>query len=125
MLLIYEVQPDFYNSGMNMLKSSAFNLDESKDYKVVDFMRGAANFAPDAVEFLIPISKVASVQQLLWKWTVSASKVARYSDDLAKAAVSGVNSIKKTWKMLELLEKTKPSAWTQFTKWMIQYCYRY
>jgi hypothetical protein len=50
-----------------MLKSSAFNLSESKDYDVVDFMRGAANMAPDAAEFLIPLGKIASVQQILWK----------------------------------------------------------
>ena len=50
-----------------MLKSAAFNLDESRDYNAVDFFRKSAELAPDIAEFIIPIGKVAKAQQILWK----------------------------------------------------------
>jgi hypothetical protein len=70
---------------MGMLKSSAFNFDESRDYNLVNALRKSADLAPDIAEFLLPIGEIAKAQNLLWKGTANAGKVAKYTARLSKA----------------------------------------
>lgn len=110
---------EFYDSGMNMLKSASFNLDQSRDYNLTNFLRKSAELAPDAAEFLIPIGKVATVQNMLWKWTTSAAKVAKYSSSIAKATRFTLWALPETEKAMTLLTKVKPSVGTQFLRWLL------
>lgn len=109
---------EFYNSGMNMLKSAAFNLDQSRDYNLVDITRQAADRAPDALEFFVPIWSIAWVQNVLWKWTTTAWQMAKYSKPLAKAMTGIFDTANKSARAVEVLTKMKPNVATQFLKWL-------
>jgi hypothetical protein len=86
---------EFYNSWMNMLKSSSFNLDPGKDYNIVDFTRKSAVLAPDLAEFLIPMWQIAKVQTWLWKWTISAQKAVKESRFIAKVMTNAISKYEK------------------------------
>ena len=120
---------DFYNSGMNMLKSAAFNLDESRDYNAVDFFRKSAELAPDIAEFIIPIGKVAKAQQILWKWATQLSKVWKISaiagevpkiskrtSQVAKVFNTNFMSIAKPEAVLKTISRGKYWMGQQFMK---------
>jgi len=129
---------DFYNGGMNMLKSAAFNFDESKDYTLTDFFRKSAELAPDIAEFIIPISKVAEAQQALWKWTTALTKgirLAKSSANLARwiaewATISKMGSKvvsagTKSLSYVTDIQNAKAWAFETLQKWLTYYLLDY
>lgn len=113
-------ETDFYNSNMNMLKSAMFNFDEAKDYTLTNFFRKSAEMAPDVAEFIIPISKVAWAQQLLWKWTSAANKLrsVKYAKDV-KALAKGfanIDDINKSQSWIKHIDNLKDWAFNNFQK---------